>query len=131
MPALEHTDDDSAAMELCAKGSARIGELTQAIVQGGGDSLRLANEIYWTAWQHGAWVGQPGEIMSAEATCPELADPGAEFLQLADALERYQDKADGRAAYGALIREAAKAYLGGQQFPDWEDRGEPVPWRPQ
>jgi hypothetical protein len=83
--------------DLCRAGRTRIEELAKAIAARNSGLLRLANEIYWTAWQHGAWIGQPGERMDDEATCPELAEAGAEFLQLADALEQYQDHEDGAA----------------------------------
>jgi|SRR5713101_5751594 len=107
--------------ELCTKGLALIRDLTEAIVHGRGDPLRLANQIYWVAWEHGGWVGQPGEDAEAPPTCPDLADPGAEFLQLADALECHQDNADARDAYIALIRDAAEAFLAGRPTPEWQE----------
>lgn len=115
--------------DLCAKGLTQIRGLAESIVQGRADPMQLANSIYWVAWEHGAWVGQPGEDMDAEPTCPDLADPGAEFLQLADGLERYQDNAEARNAYVALIRETGEALLAGKPGPEWENRGDPVPWR--
>jgi hypothetical protein len=130
MPDVERSDTGPVAPEHCAEGSARIHELATAILRGEGDPMRLANQIYGTATAFGAWYGRPGNIW-ADASCPELAEPGVEFLQLADALKLHQDKPEGRAAYGELIREVAEAYLSGRPFPEWHDRGDPVPWRPR
>jgi hypothetical protein len=109
--------------------AARMHELAEAILRGEGDPIRLAMQIYGTATEYGGWYGEPGNVW-ADASCPELAEPGVEFLLLASALKEHQDKPEGRAAYADLIREAAEAYLRGMSFPEWHDRGDPVPWRP-
>ncbi len=114
---------------LCSQGIQKIRELAEQIAHRAGDHLRLANAIYWVAWTHGGWVGQPGENMDADPSCPELADPGAHFLQLADALEEHQEVAAIRDAYIALIEDSAVAYLEGRPMPDYEYQQDGFPKR--
>jgi hypothetical protein len=89
----------------CETARTEIRRIALEIRDGVADPLRAANAIYWAAWNAGAWKD--------DSACGELADPGAEFLQLADALERYQDDSEVRRVWQDLIREAAEAYLTG------------------
>jgi hypothetical protein len=125
MADLQHPDSESPAREVRADGLAEIRELAERIVRGEGDPMRLANAIYWAGSEHDAFAAPP-----ARPKCPDLADVAVEFFQLSEALELYQDKAEGEVAYRALIREAAEAFLKGRPFPEWQDHGDPVPWRP-
>ncbi len=93
----------------------KVRELVKSLVKGRGDPMRLCYAIFRAAWNHGGWVGQPGEQMSAKASCPELAIPGAEFLQLAEALERHQDNVEASMAYLELIKDAAGAFFSGRR----------------
>jgi len=105
----------------CETATTEIRRIALAIRDGAADPLRAANAIYWAAWKAGAWKD--------DSACGELADPGAEFLQLADALERYQDDSERRRVWQDMIREAAKAYLTGAAWPDWHDTGFGLPKR--
>jgi hypothetical protein len=105
----------------CETARTEIRRIALEIRDGAADPLRAANAIYWAAWNAGAWKD--------DSACGELADPGAEFLQLADALERYQDDSERRRLWQDLIREAAKAYLTGAAWPDWQDTGSGLPKR--
>jgi hypothetical protein len=109
----------------CSQALAAMHGLARQIASGQGDPMWLAHGIFGAAIEAGGFA-DPGE----QPYCPDLSEAGAEFEQLADALELHQDKPEARAEYIALIREAAEAYLEGRPFPQWEDRGEALPWRP-
>ncbi|HYA00673.1 MAG TPA: hypothetical protein VEK76_10020 [Candidatus Binatia bacterium] len=90
-----------------------IRRIAQRIVASDADLLRAAVGIYFFAWFGGDWDDdQPAE---------ELKHWGAEFIQLADALECNQDDEASREAWTAFIRKAATAGLAGEEFPAWSD----------
>ncbi len=89
-----------------------IRTLAKAILRGSEDPLRAANAIYWAASNAGAW-------QSDDESTDTLANVGAEFLQLADELEQYQDDPRAKSEWEALIREAAAAFLAGNPLPEW------------
>ena len=100
-------------------------DLAQRILDGDGDPMWLAKEVFDAGFEHGGFA-QP----VSEPQCPDLADATYEFLELFEAIEVHQDNAEGKAAYDNLIRKAATAFLEGKPFLEWEDRGDPAPWRP-
>lgn len=61
-----------------------IRALANGTVNGSEDPLKAANAIYWATWNAGAW-------QSDDESSNLLANVGAEFIQLADELEKYQD----------------------------------------
>ncbi len=99
----------------CDDARQKIRQIAQQIVRRAVDPLTAANSIYAAAWESGAWEDN--------SACEDLAEPGAEFLQLADSLEENQDQPDVKLAWQDLIREAAKAYLAGHAWPDWKRVG--------
>ncbi len=94
----------------CETARTEIRRIALEIWDGAADPLRAANAIYWAAWNVGAWED--------DSVCGDLTDAAAKFLQLADALERYQDDPEVRRAWHDLSREAAEAYLTGAAWPD-------------
>jgi hypothetical protein len=88
-----------------------VRHLAQDITQGRADPMRAANSIYWWAWEGCAWDDSDPS--------PELRSWGAEFLQLADALELHHDDPRQRATYQSLVRAFAQAVLDGTEPPDW------------
>jgi hypothetical protein len=94
-------------------------DLARQIVSGGSDPMGLAHEIHYVT------------TYEADPDCPvELRDQGWEFFDLYEHCWIHQDKAESKAAYESLIREAAEAFLDGRPLPEWQDRGGSVPWRP-
>jgi hypothetical protein len=98
-------------VDQCDDARQEIQQIAKAIVDGNADPLVAAMSIYGAAWDSGAW--------EEDSLCDELAEPGSEFLQLADGLEDSQDEPDAKAAWQALIREVAAAYLAEEPWPDW------------
>jgi hypothetical protein len=96
----------------CEQPRQKIRQIAQEIVRRAVDPLTAANSIYGIAWESGAWEDN--------SACEGLAEAGAEFLQLADALEESQEQPDVKLAWQNLIREAADAYLAGRAWPDWK-----------
>jgi hypothetical protein len=115
---------DSSQIDAAGAASAAdeaVKRLAEQIVQGRVDPMRGAMAIYNWAQLAGAWdETQP---------LPELQSWGAEFLQLADALERLQDNAQQRAGLESLIVGCAKAAIDDVRPPDWtlDARGHLVP----
>lgn len=104
--------------EDCERGLAEARDLATKIVRGDGDPMRLANAIYWAGWNNGGFAGP-----SDDPVCPELNEVAAEFVQLVDVLEIYQDKDKAKRMLDTQIRETAKAFLEGRPFPRWPDDG--------
>ena len=113
----EVSDPEAASLAL-----SHIRRLAEEICAGRADPLRGALGIYTFAWFGGGW--------NDEEPAEELQTWGAEFIQLHDALERYQDHEDQRRAWETLIRDAAAAGLSGDAFPEWRDDGGGFPTRP-
>ena len=106
----------------CDDARQKVRRIAIAIVSGETGPHVGANSIYWTAWAAGAW--------DDDSPCEELSVPGAEFVQLAYELEKTRDLPDVKAAWQALVRECAAAYLAGKPWPDWELTGDsPYPVR--
>ena len=101
-----------------------IRTLAKGMISGSEDPLRAANAIYWAAWNAGAW-------QSDDESMETLANVGAEFLQIADELERYQDNPRAKSEWEALIREAATAFLAGNPLPEWYGVQDKLPKRAQ
>jgi hypothetical protein len=97
----------------CRDAKASIRKRCSEILDRKADPLIAANSIYSAAWNAGAW--------NNDSPCQELQEPGVEFLQLADALEEYQNDDELRPEFEALITKAADSYLSGRPFPDWPE----------
>ena len=117
---VEHEDRavENPTPDDCERGLAEARGLAQKIVAAEGDPMKLANAIYWAGWNNGGFAGP-----SDDPICPELNRVGAEFVQLADALEAHPVDSEAGRAYVALTREAAEAFLEGRPFPEWSDAG--------
>jgi hypothetical protein len=107
---------DNPTADDCERGLAEARELAEKIVRGDGDPMQLANAIYWAGWNNGGFAGP-----SDDPLCPELNEVAAEFVQLVDAMEIYQDKVAAKKALAAQIRVTAEAFLAGKPFPRWPD----------
>ena len=95
----------------CTDAFRLVRAFAEALAVGQADPKRGSNDIYWAAWHAGAWAdGSP---------CPELADWGSEFLQLADALDQYAGQVRATATLHELIRDAAIAVGKGLPLPNW------------
>jgi hypothetical protein len=90
-----------------------IRTIADRIIEDREDPLRGAMAIYGWARAAGAWDDDGDPF-------PELRSWGAEFLQLADALEERQDNEEDRTALQALIRGYARAFLTDTPPPVWE-----------
>lgn len=86
--------------------------IAAGIVSGDEAPLAGANAIYWCASEADLFDEDEGVDQRA-------ADYGADFLQLADALEARQDYPGERRQFEELIVEAAGALLAGRPAPAW------------
>jgi hypothetical protein len=91
--------------------------------------FRIADvyRIYNLASRSGLYERKPGENVSG--ACEDVVRVGSEFLQLAEAAERYQDSVAAYRSWSELIRQAAKDWLAERTIPSWSDSGGPLPDR--
>jgi hypothetical protein len=112
----------------CEQALSEIGRLLARLM--GDDEIHVADvgDVYRIALRSGVYDSDGGAASSE--VCAEVMRAGAEFLQLADAAERYQDSPVARGSWMDLIRDAAKSWMADRTIPEWSDRSGPYPHRP-
>ena len=113
----------SSPTDRCREGLDEMRDLAQRFLRDVGHPMFFAKQMFEVGFEHGGW--------SVEQECPQLSEATPTFLQLFEAIEVHQDNAESMAAYGKLTHEAAEAFLNRAPFPQWQDRGDAVPWRPE
>ena len=97
---------------LCRFASSAMRDVGRWVVSQEEDLLRDANSMYW-------YASEAGLFSDDDNVDERVTYYGAEFLQLADALEVRQDNVDQKRQFEELIVEAAQALLTGNPVPEW------------
>lgn len=90
-----------------------VRSIADHLARGEVEPKRASNAIYWAAWHAGTY--------SEGDACPDLAGWGSEFLQLAEALDKYHGDPRSLETLRDLIRAAAGAVGSGRPLPEWRD----------
>lgn len=112
----------------CQQALSEINDLVARIAHNERLTITDVFDVYRIATQSGAYEAQRGA--NASEACSDVIRAGTEFLQLADAAERYQDSPEALRSWMDLSREVALSWMADRTVPEWSDRGGPHPHRP-